>query len=360
METAVLCRITNLICAKLSLPVMLGFLTCTTAHAGNEASPTAEFDIPYQVRVLSGGAVLEISGSFSWALPQNVQAALASAPEVRVVRLESPGGHLLAALQVVEIIQRRGLDTYVGRLCVSACTVAFLGGRQRWLAPGARLGFHQAYAPGFPSDQANGILQTAYRQLGVPPSFIAHVLQTPHTNVWFPKRDELDVVHVMTPPNSLVALDDNPSPRLADLLRLLPLATDGAVRQFAKTLFVLLGQLQEANPEACWAFAHDAPNDPRTTLPPPVLDAIAMAKKSLAETERAGPASTSDVAKRKKMAAELVGLMRAKGQDTALQGVRAGAAHAMFCPSFQVLLEAVLALPDLDQVLALRGLLASG
>jgi hypothetical protein len=60
------------------------------------------------------------------------------------------------------------------------------------------------------------------------------------------------------------------------------------------------------------------------------------------------------------MAAELVGLMRAKGQDTALQGVRAGAAHAMFCPSFQVLLEAALALPDLDQVLALRGLLASG
>src|SRR4051812_46095435 len=119
-------RVANFVCATLSLPVMLSFLACTAAHAGAEASPTAEFDTPYQVRVVSGGAVLEISGSFSWALPQNVQATLASAPEVRVVRLESLGGHLLAALQVVEIIQRRGLDTYVGRLCVSACTVAFL------------------------------------------------------------------------------------------------------------------------------------------------------------------------------------------------------------------------------------------
>ena len=38
------------------------------------ASPTAEFDIPYQLRVLPDGAVLEVSGSFSWALPQNFQA----------------------------------------------------------------------------------------------------------------------------------------------------------------------------------------------------------------------------------------------------------------------------------------------
>jgi hypothetical protein len=42
-----------------------------------EPPPTVEFDVPYQLQFLAGGSVLEISGSFSWALPQNLQAALA-------------------------------------------------------------------------------------------------------------------------------------------------------------------------------------------------------------------------------------------------------------------------------------------
>ena len=55
------------------------------------ASPTAEFEAPYAIRVMPGGAVVEVSGSFSWAVPQNLMATLASAPGVRTVRLDSPG-----------------------------------------------------------------------------------------------------------------------------------------------------------------------------------------------------------------------------------------------------------------------------
>ena len=54
------------------------------------APPSAEFDIPYQLRVSDNGSVLEISGSFSWALPQSLQAVLAGAPNVRTIRLGAP------------------------------------------------------------------------------------------------------------------------------------------------------------------------------------------------------------------------------------------------------------------------------
>src|SRR6185312_14291726 len=125
---------------------------------------TTEFDIPYGLRLVADGTVLELSGSFSWALPQNLEAVLAGAPGVRVVRLESPGGHVLPAFQAAMIIRQRGLDTYVGRYCASACTVAFLGGQRRWLGTDARLGFHQAHAPGVPPEQANAILRDAYEK----------------------------------------------------------------------------------------------------------------------------------------------------------------------------------------------------
>ena len=77
---------------------LIVWLALVSTAAGAVPSPTSEFDSPYQLRVLSDGTVLEVSGSFSWALPQNFQAVLASAPQVRVVRFDSPGGHIQPAL----------------------------------------------------------------------------------------------------------------------------------------------------------------------------------------------------------------------------------------------------------------------
>ncbi len=116
--------------------VALIALVCSLTDPGQGA--TVEFDSPYQFHLLMGGEVLEIAGSFSWSVPQNLQVALAAAPQVRVVSLNSPGGHVAPAMEVAEIIHSRGLATYVSRFCASACTLVFLGGTQRWLAPGAR------------------------------------------------------------------------------------------------------------------------------------------------------------------------------------------------------------------------------
>jgi hypothetical protein len=325
-------------------------------------SPTAEFDIPYQLRLLSNGTVLEVSGSFSWALPQNLQATLAAAPQVRIVRLESPGGHILPAIQVATMIQQRGLDTYVGRLCVSACTIAFLGGRQRWVAPDGRLGFHQAYAPGLPAEQANEYLRTAYENLHAPPAFIARALRTPPNDLWFPTAVELRAAHYTTgeAPAAVLAIDQGWPSRLTDLTRRLATTSDEAVVQFGTALSDLLMHLQNINPEACWAFTHEGPDIAQAALPEAAIEEVTVAEKYLTDAANHRRDHPPDARQGSKATAELIALVREKDMLPAMHGLRPGADHTVFCPSLHRLLLAALALPETHRASALRAVLSPG
>jgi hypothetical protein len=162
------------------------------------SAATYEFEGPYAVRVINQGLALEISGTFSWALPQQVGVALAEAPSARVIYLDSPGGHVKAALQVADLISSHMLDTYVSRMCASACTIAFLAGHQRFVSETARLGFHQAHGPGLSIDQSNLLLRLAYQNFSLPPAFIAHVLRTPPQDLWIPDLAELRHAGIVT------------------------------------------------------------------------------------------------------------------------------------------------------------------
>jgi hypothetical protein len=343
----------------LRLALLMGLLLSSPLVA---ATPSAEFDIPYQLRVVNDGSVLELSGSFSWALPQSFQAVLAGAPNIRMIRLESPGGHVQPAIQIATLIHERGLDTYVGRFCASACTIAFLGGRQRWLGPSARLGFHQASAPGLPSELVNGYLKAAYDNFRVPPAFVARVLSTPASDLWFPTQPELRAAHYTTgdPPGSVVVLDDGWPPRLRDFARLVLQAPDEAVVQFAVAIADLVAALQVDSQEACWAFAHEGPDTSAAMLPTAARDALVSAGQELASAAK----KSHDIPRygdlSGKAVTELVSVIREKGMAPAMQGLRPGAEHTMFCSSFHTLLELALALPATHRVDALRAVLAGG
>jgi hypothetical protein len=339
---------------------LIVWLALVSTAAGAAPSPTSEFDSPYQLRVLSDGTVLEVSGSFSWALPQNFQAVLASAPQVRVVRFDSPGGHIQPALDVALMIRQRGLDTYVGRFCASACTLAYLGGRQRWLAPDARLAFHQGHAPGIPPTLVNTYLREAYEKFAVPAPFIAHVLRIAPDDLWIPTHDELRAARYTTgdPPATIIALDQGQSRSLRDVTRMLKAASDGSITQLALALSDLLERLHDVNPEACWAFAHDGPADLKSLLPGPVLDAVSAAERRVAEDATTTRAAAQNVGERRLVAADLIETMRARGQSAALNGLRSGADHAAFCPALRDLVQAALALPETRRARALRAVLS--
>ena len=331
-----------------------------SGHAAPAPPPTVEFDSPYRVRLLGDGAIIGISGSFSWALPQSFEAMLAASPRVTTVLLDSPGGHLLPSLQVAAIIQRRGLDTVVTHACHSACTLAFLGGRQRLLSAEARLGFHQAHAPNVSPELANSLLRSAYENFAIPAPFVAHTLRTPPSELWFPDRDELRAARVVTgnPPPGLIPPDAVPVPRLSDLTRLLPNRSDADVISFTTALADLVRELQAASPEACWAFANDGAADLRAMLPAPTIDAIMTMQRQLADMPGRAAAPPA-ISHRQEALRDLVASVRASGQTPAFAGLRPGAAHDAFCASLRNLLDTALGLADPGRVATLRALLSS-
>lgn len=159
---------------------------------------TLELEEPYAIRELAQGVALEIAGTFSWALPQQVDVALAQRPNVRAIYLDSPGGHIKAALELADLIRAHNLDTYVSHLCASACTIAFLAGHRRFVSETGRLGFHQAYEASLSSEQSSILLRRVYQQFPLPSAFVAHILRTPPEELWIPDLAELRKASIIT------------------------------------------------------------------------------------------------------------------------------------------------------------------
>lgn len=64
---------------------------------------------------------------------------------IKTIQLSSDGGSPRAGYQIGRIIKDYGLDTVAARDCISACTLMFLGGKNRSMRKGGRLGFHHLY-----------------------------------------------------------------------------------------------------------------------------------------------------------------------------------------------------------------------
>jgi hypothetical protein len=310
--------------------------------------PNAEFDVEASVHVLPGGTVAELSGSFSKVVPLALETVLTRTPSVRTVRFESPGGDVASALVVARILRDRGLDSYVGRGCNSACTLAFLGGQRRFLADGARLGFHRASAPGVAPSRLDAMLRDAYGQQGVPSGFIDHVLRTPPDSAWFPAREELrEAGFVSGPvPAGLGAPDDPVSAVWAESLAVLRWASDATLVRFGQMLAPLLGALANRGGDVCWGFMHGAPTDLSAMARKSALEEMAAVLKQVGDDVRGAPAVGIDNAERTRLRAEL--------------GADALKRDANYCRALRGTVDAALGLPDGARGPALRALLAGG
>jgi hypothetical protein len=101
-------------------------------------------------------------GVFSEATPSAFAEFASRNPPNVPIEFTSPGGNLLAALKLGEMIRSGGYDTSLGEFCASACAYAVMGGIKRHLVPeqfnqdsdydnrnvgsrGTKLGIHQFY-----------------------------------------------------------------------------------------------------------------------------------------------------------------------------------------------------------------------
>lgn len=152
-------------------------------------------DIPaYSIRVMRNGTEAEITGGFKYGLTDDFAKILNASKQISVVHLNSLGGRIGEAVKLNSLIRERKLDTYVSVSCLSACTVAFAGGRKRTLRNGAKLGFH---APAFPGMSVSELADASKDQkdifaaAGFNKAFVDRALSTPSSEIWEPPADVL-------------------------------------------------------------------------------------------------------------------------------------------------------------------------
>lgn len=162
------------------------------------------------IALAADGRSVTLSGPFGSGAAARFERMLQRAPKLERVLLDSPGGRIYEAHTIAAQVRARGLATRASADCASACTLVFIAGAQRSLAPGARLGFHRASVPTLNpvhEQLANGRLAELYSDAGLPQDFVFRVLATPSSRLWFPGADLLVAAGVLPRPTLLPELD---------------------------------------------------------------------------------------------------------------------------------------------------------
>jgi hypothetical protein len=163
--------------------------------AGREDTPKAEF------QVLNQATEIELSGGLTLGAADTLATLLDATPTVTVIRLNNAGGWITEGGRIGELIEAHELTTYTSTECASACLLAFLSGKERLLAKGARLGFHQASIAGVGgpiAEGGDGEFKDLFRRKGLPEEFIRKALTTSPNDMWYPTEDELLSAGVVT------------------------------------------------------------------------------------------------------------------------------------------------------------------
>lgn len=147
------------------------------------------------VRLSPDGATLHVEGSYGFGSEEIVRRALEQNPAIRTVVLAGPGGRAQVGFDLYRMFRERRLATRVDGDCASACTFAFLGGVDRSISPGGRLGFHRASFPGMGDNDMYESNRDLRRFLingaNVTPQFADRVFATPPDSIWVPTPQEL-------------------------------------------------------------------------------------------------------------------------------------------------------------------------
>jgi hypothetical protein len=155
----------------------------------------------HELRILRGGRELEFAGGITFGVTEEVRRPLDADPEIRMIHLNSLGGRIGEARKLRDLIRQRRLITYTASDCASACTIAFTGGVQRFVAVDAALGFHRGRFPGFTEAElaeTNDEDRRGLIEAGVARWFANHAYSTPNSSMWWPTPNELKWAGVIT------------------------------------------------------------------------------------------------------------------------------------------------------------------
>mgnify|MGYP001130245283 CR=1 FL=1 len=151
----------------------------------------------YRLAVSADGRTARLHGQIALGSSEAFAALLAANPGLLVLELSSDGGNIYEGRGLARLVREAGLDTRVVDTCSSACTIAFIGGLRRQLAPGARLGFHQYrvaadYEVPFADPAAEQARDRAlFAAAGVAEWFLDGMYRESAARIWYPQIEEL-------------------------------------------------------------------------------------------------------------------------------------------------------------------------
>ena len=142
---------------------------------------------------------VHIVGPMHLGMVRNVEKLIKENPGLDSVLLDSPGGLIIAGQRLAALIEARQMTTQVSHICMSACTIALLAGKERIVGEASLIGFHDSVVSGA-SLAAVGASDDYYTRLygQLPQAFIKKVKATPNESMWIPSKQELLDAKVIT------------------------------------------------------------------------------------------------------------------------------------------------------------------
>jgi hypothetical protein len=202
---------------RVALLGLLGLVCAGSIPAAAQPSEQMQFTIvnPTGIaKMVADSSYIYASGIIDAGAASRFQALMAakSLPVGTLLFLDSPGGNLLAGMELGRDIRADGFDTYVDAsngfdnlgvpaskpsLCASACTLAFLGGRFRFIDENSIYAVHRFYFPGNvggDSDVAQVVSAEVVqymRDMGVDPQLFTLMTEAGESEVVIPTRQQL-------------------------------------------------------------------------------------------------------------------------------------------------------------------------
>lgn len=125
-------------------------------------------------------------------------AEIADANPWASVMLNSPGGHVVSAIQIGRKIRERKFSTLIGskQVCASACGLIWLAGRERFVFTSAKVGFHASYTVNGSSldvsSVGNALVGGYLRDLGYSDDVIVYASIAAPKNMQWLSADDAD------------------------------------------------------------------------------------------------------------------------------------------------------------------------
>ncbi len=162
--------------------------------------------VAYQLNLSDDQQQLIIRGDLDIGITTAVRSTIETHPQIKSVVLQSLGGQIYEGRGLANLFTEHGIDTYVYKECSSACTTAFIGGKQRYISTQGMLGFHQYWVETTKYSQFVQFYNlrveqqrdlSLFKARGIDQVFLDRMFDQPATRIWFPDHSTLYDAHIV-------------------------------------------------------------------------------------------------------------------------------------------------------------------